>query len=453
MLVVAVGALVLTACSGTRNLLKPEVAVPDRFRHDADTLSSIADMSWRDFYTDSLLQKYIEITLLENRDFLVAAARVDELAELYGIQKLNYAPSVRGIVGETRETNAYYDEKSTVDPEISFKFTLNWELDLWGGLSYARQQAGARYRASVEDRQAMRITLIAEVARAYYNLVALKNELNIVRQTLLTREQALDKTKLRFEGGLTSELPYQQARVEYATAAALVPGLQNRIVLSENALNLLMGRLPGTPLAVNAEALDVETSAILPVGVPSDVLQRRPDLRAAEQSLKAAMAACGVAWSNQFPKLTLGITGGWENDEVKNLLRSPFSYILGNIAGTVFDFGRNRRKYKSSVAAYEQARLKYEQVVMAAFGEVDGAISTYNEMRRTTRLRMELRDAAAKYASLATLQYDGGNISYLDVLDAHRRYFDARTGYRNAVRDEYIAMIALYKALGGGLVP
>lgn len=451
LLLLLVLAVVATGCSGTRNLQKANVDIPVAFRHETDTLSTIADVPWRDFYADTLLQRYIETTLTSNRDLLGAAAKIDELSALYGVQKVGYLPSIRGIVGETRETNDYYGEKSTVDPEISLKFTLNWEVDLWGGLSYARQQAGAKYRGSVEDYRAMQITLIAEVARAYYNLVALKTELNIVRQTLLTREQALSKAKLRFEGGLTSELVYQQARVEYATTAALVPSLQNRIVVSENALNLLMGNLPGTKVQIDSDALELDPGAILPVGVPSQVLQNRPDIRSSEQNLKSALAGCGVAYSNQFPKLTLGITGGWENDEVKNLLRSPFSYILGNIAGTVFDFGRNRRKYKSSVAVYEQARLKYEKNVLTAFGEVDNAISTYQEARKTTRLRRDLRDAAAKYVTLANLQYDSGWISYIDVLDAHRRYFDARTGYTNAVRDEYFAMIALYKALGGGL--
>lgn len=440
----------IVSCSGTRNLQKADIAVPESFAHGADTTASIADISWRDFYTDTLLQQCIERALEANKDLLTAAAKVDELKELYGVQKLNYAPSIRGIIGETRETNDYYGEKSTVDPEISVKATLNWEVDLWGGLSWARRQAGAGYRGSVEQRRAMQITVIAEVAKAYYNLVALKNELNIVRQTLLTREQSLEKTRLRFEGGATSELPYQQSKVEYATTAALVPGLQNRIVLCENALNLLMGNLPGTPVEVTADALDTDPGSILPVGVPSQVLERRPDVRSAEQALKGALAGCGVAYSNQFPKIVIGITGGWENDEIKNIFKSPFSYLLGNITGTIFDFGRNRRKYKSAIAVYEQARLKYEKAVLAAFSEVDGAISNYQEMRRTTRLRLELQEAAAKYVSLANLQYTGGTINYIDVLDAHRRYFDARTSVSNAVRDEYLAMVELYKALGGG---
>lgn len=446
----AFAAILVVSCSGTRNLTKAQLELPASLAEGADTVTSIADRSWRDFYRDTLLQGYIETTLLNNRDLLASAAKIDELAELYGVMKLNYTPRISGIVGETRETNDYYDDKTTIDPEISLKFTLNWEVDLWGGLSYARRQAGAKYKGSVEDYRAMQITLIAEVARAYYNLVALTTELQIVRQTLNTREQALEKAKLRFEGGVTSELIYQQARVEYSTTAALVPSLQNRITLCRNGLNLLMGRLPDSPIEVNTAAFELEPSAYLPVGIPSHVLERRPDIRSAELGLQAAMAACGIAYSNQFPKLVIGITGGWENDEVKNLLRSPFSYILGNITGTIFDFGRKRRQYKSSIAVYEQARFKYEKSVMKAFSEINSAISTFSEMRAAASLRMKLRDAASKYVSLANLLYNGGKTNYIDVLDAHRRYFEARTSYSNAVRDEYLAMIDLYKALGGG---
>lgn len=438
-------------CSGTKNLKKPELQLPSALDSNADTSRTIADIAWRDFYSDTLLQRYIERTLANNKDFLVAGQRIEELAELYGIEQKNLLPTLRGNVGETRETNDYFHDKTTVDPEISFKATLNWEIDLWGGLNAARKKSGAQYMASVEERNAMQIYLIAEVASAYYNLVALENELDIVRQTLLTREQALEKSRLRFEGGLTSELIYQQAKVEYSTTAAMVPNLQNRIVLRQNALNLLMGQLPETPVPVNSKALDVDPGAVLPVGVPSQVLEHRPDIHASEQNLQAALQNCGVVYSNQFPKLTIGITAGFENDDLKHLFQSPFSYLLGNIAGTIFDFGKNKRKYKSSIAAYEQSRLKYEKAVMAAFSEVDGAISTFHEMRRTCQLKKELRDAAAKYVNLANLQYTGGTINYIDVLDAHRRYFDARTGYSNAVRDQYLAMISLYKALGGGL--
>ena len=294
------------------------------------------------------------------------------------------------------------------------------------------------------------MTIIAQTATAYFNLVALQNELNIVKRTMITREESLQKAYLRFQGGMTSEIVYQQAKVELATTAALVPGLTRRIAIAKNALTLLMGRLPEDMWPLTHYTLDENLPERIPLGVPSRLLERRPDVRASEQRLKAALADVGVAYSNQFPKLTIGITGGWENDEVKNLFSSPFSYLLGNITGTVLDFGRNKRRYKASIAAYEQARFKYEKNVLVAFTEVDNAVESYRQLQLTAARRRELRDAALKYVDLANKQYIGGSISYIDVLDASRRYFDAQINYSNAVRDEYLALVELYRALGGG---
>ena len=244
---------------------------------------------------------------------------------------------------------------------------------------------------------------------------------------------------------------YQQAQVEYATTAALIPSLERRIEVARNAITLLMGRFPADWLdGMDIHYFDEDLVLEMPSGVPSALLERRPDLRAAEQRLRAALENCGVAYSNQFPKIRLSLTGGWENDDFAHLFASPFTYLLGNITGTIFDFGRNRRKYKATIAAYEQARLSYEQAVMAAFTEVADAAVTYRSAMSTVNSRRQLRDAAYKYVTLANKQYIGGTINYIDVLDAHRRYFDAQINYSNAVRDRYLAIAALYRALGGG---
>lgn len=451
---IAIGvALTFASCSGTKNLQKPRLDTPAEIVAGYSDSLSISDLQWWQFYTDSTLCYIIRETLQHNRDLLIAAARVEELRQLYGVDKLNYFPTVNGLVGATRETNHYYSGKFVPDSEVDFKATLNWEIDLWGGLSSARKRSGAQFLASVENRRAMEMTLTAEAASAYFNLIALQNELAIVKRTLITREEALEKARLRFEGGLTSEIVYQQARVEYATTAALVPGLERRIELAQNAITLLMGRFPGERFEGTLASLDEDLPARLPVGLPSKLLERRPDLRAGEQKLKAALASCGVAYSNQFPRLRIALTGGWENDQVAHLFESPFSYVLGNIVGTIFDFGRNRRKYKASIAAYEQARLAYERDVIAAFTEANDAAITYRSMQETAARRKELRDAALQYVDLANKQYFGGTINYIDVLDAHRRYFEAQISFSNAVRDEYLALAALYKALGGGWTP
>lgn len=441
---------VLTGCSGTKNLAKPDIDMPETFLPDATDSLSVADMAWWKFYADSTLCYIIGETLEHNRDILIAAARVEELAALYGVDKLNYLPTVNGLIGETRETNDYFGEKHITDPEISVKFTLNWEIDLWGGLSQAQKKSKAQYLASVYDMRAMQMTLAAQAATAYFNLIALENEYNIIKRTLQTRNEALAKAKLRFEGGMTSEIVYQQAVVEYNTTAALVPGIERNITLARNAITLLMGRFPDEMFVQIHGSLDEDLPEDLPIGLPSELLERRPDLRAAEERLKAAMANCGVAYSNQFPKIRIGITAGWENDELSHLFKSPFTYLLGNLVGTIFDFGRNHRKYKASIAAYDQARLAYEKVVMAAFTEVNNAAITYRATRESAQSKRELRDAANKYVYLADKQYAAGQIGYIDVLDAQRRYFDAQVSFSNALRDEYLAIVNLYKALGGG---
>lgn len=440
----------VAACSGSRNLPAPALDLPQSVGQVGGDSLSLAEVDYHVFYTDSLLRSMIDTALAHNRDLAETAARVEELRQLYGVQKLNYLPEISALVGGNNETNDYHGEPSVRDPEYDVKVTLNWELDLWGGLSASRRSARASYLGAVEDRRAMQITIIAETATAYYNLVALQNELIIVRQTLLTRQQALEKTRLRYEGGLTSEIVYQQAKVEYATTAALEPDLERRITLAENALNLLMGRLPGSEIRINADALADELPKSVPAGIPSQLLERRPDIRSSEQALKAALADVDVAYSNQFPRLGISLTGGLENNELNGLLQSPFSYIVGNITGTVFDFGRKKRKYRARIEAYNQARLRYEQAVLAAFSEVDGAITTYNRLQETTRLRTELREAASRYVNLANKQYLGGTINYIDVLDAHRRFFEAQISQSNALRDENLALVALYKALGGG---
>lgn len=450
LLLLAAVAALAASCSGTRNLKSPELDMPAIISAGAHDTLTVADIAWWEFYTDSNMVYIIRETLEHNRDLMGAASRVEQLDQLYGVSKSNFFPKVEVYALGNRETNDYYGENYINDPQLDLKASLSWEADLWGGLNSARKQALANYRASVEDERAMRITLIAEAARAYINLLALDNELAIVRRTLYTREENLKKAKLRFEGGLTPETVYQQAQVEYATTAAMVPQLERNINVQKNAIALLMGRFPSERIARGMIALDEQLPERFPIGLPSTLLQRRPDIRSAEAALKSALAGVGVAYADRFPKLRLNLTGGWENNELAGFFKSPFSYVLGSITGTVLDFGRNKRKYKAAVAAYDQARYKYEQTVLTAFHEVDNALLTYRRIRETTQRRRELREAAQKYAQLAYAQYNMGVINYIDVLDAQRRYFDAQIGLANAVRDEYFAMINLYKTLGGG---
>lgn len=372
------------------------------------------------------------------------------MKERYGIAKADLLPEVGLNVAYSHETNRYNGGHTTKDPEHDLKFPISWEINLWGAMFKARNAGEARFVASLEDYRAMRMSLIAEVATVYFRLLSLENELSIVRQTLNTREESLHQAKLRFEGGLTSETVYQQAKVEYSSAAALIPDLELRVASMRNSLTQLMGQYPGDDFARSTIIFGPDTDKELPTGIPSDLLKRRPDLRAAEQRLKAAMADVGVSYADRFPSFRIGFTPGFENDGLQNFFKSPFTYVIGQITGPVFDFGRRKKKYKAAIALYDQSRYDYEKAVIDAFTEVNTSITAYHKYRENHRVKSELRDAAAKYVQLAWLQYRGGTLNYIDVLDAHRRYFESQIGVNNALLNEYLALINLYKALGGG---
>ena len=315
----------MVSCSAVRHCQAPDVDLPERIAgEDSDSLT-VADVQWWRFYGDSTLCRIIERTLDNNRDMLAAAARVERLRELYRVSRAERLPSVTGTAYGDYETNDYAGEKSSRDPGFGAKVTLSWELDLWGNLRWAKRKGGAEYLASVEDRRAMRMTLVASVAAAYFNLIALDNELSIVRRTLITRSEGLYQVQLRFGGGLTSEMVYQQAKVEYASTAALIPDLERKIKIMENGILLLMGENPDRRVVRGKMNTDAEFADSLPVGLPSGLLQRRPDVRSSEQRLRAAMASAGMAYADRFPRLTFNLTGGLENDALSGFFRSPFS--------------------------------------------------------------------------------------------------------------------------------
>ncbi len=440
----------LLSCSGVRNCKAPELNLPATLAAGATDSTTMADIEWWKFYGDTVLCEIISKTLDNNRNLLAAAANVEKARQAYGFAKADQFPSVGASVLANRETNNYSGEGTTVDPQFDLKANISWEADLWGKYRWAKRRGEALWNASLEDYRAMRMTLIAEAATAYFTLIALDNELAIVRRTLVNRQEAVAKAKLRFEGGLTSELVFRQAQVEYASAAVLVPNLESRIEVTENVLSLLMGDFPHNPVNRNNGEVEMSPWDELPIGLPSTLLTRRPDLRSAELNLKAAMASVGVAYADRFPRLTFNLQGGWENDQLSHFFKSPFSYIAGSLAGPVFDFGRKKAKYKEAEAAYEQARLGYEQTVLTAFKEVDDAVITYRKLRQSTSLKTHAQQAAKKYVDLAEMQYRAGSINYIEVLDAQRRHFDAQIALSNAIRDENIALVRLYKSLGGG---
>lgn len=437
-------AAVCFSCMSGRKYQRPDLRLPEHLA--ADTLAW-EDPGWMQVYSDTLLQNLITSALADNKDMLIAAARITELGHLKRISNAALLPSTGMKVYADRELEDYGGDNFSRSDGFEGKLTVSWEIDLWGNLRWARQKDIAQYLQSVEAQRALQMSLVAGVAQAYFELVALDNELEIVEQTLSTREEGVRQAQLRFEGGLTSETSYQQAQVELASTAALIPELKRLIRAKENEISLLCGRYPG---AVERTDRRLDIPDRLPGGLPSELLLRRPDVLGAEQALMAANASVGIAHTDRFPRLSLTATYGRESDVLSEFLKSPYTLLAGNLAGPLFSFNAKRAKYRAAQAAYEQACRQYEKKVLEVFMEASDAITGFNTIREERELQQNLERAAYEYVRLARLQYINGVINYLDVLDAQRKYFDAQIALSNAVRDERIALVKLYKTMGGG---
>ncbi len=440
--------LFFSSCKIGKNYIRPNLNLPDSLALNQDTLS-LGNQDWWNLYTDSTLQTLITKALDHNKDLLIAASRIKEMAERKRISIANLLPEVRGNLTVERETENHGGDARKDSETFEAQLLLSWELDLWGNLRWGKSVSLAEYLQSIEAQRALRITIISEVAQAYYELVALDTELEIVRQTLKAREEGMRLARIRYEGGLTSETSYRQSQVELARTATLIPDLERKVVLKENDIAFLTGEYPNHIVRSRFNQ-EFDFPNNLPVGMPSQLLERRPDIREAEQKLIAANAKVGVAYTNMFPKISLTGRFGSESKSLSDILKSPYSLIEGALLTPILGWGKHRASYKAQKASYEGQLYNYEKVVLNAFRETENAIVNFNKIKEVYDLRAKLEHSAKVYLDLAQLQYINGVINYLNVLDAQRVYFDAQISLSNTIRDQLIAVVQLYKTLGGG---
>ena len=419
--IVIVAVLMLTAgaCKLGKKYVRPELNLPETLGNDGHDTLSVSAISWDSLYQDTVLQGLIRQTLENNKDVKIAAARLKELSENRKMSKADLFPKINARL--------FYDREYDESPDFAYeaKLEASWEVDLWGRLRWTDQADLSDYLASVEGQRALRLSLVAEVAQAYFELIALDQELAIVKQTLQARQEGVRIAKLRFEGGLTSETSFKQAQLELARTRTLPPDLEKQIRVKENQIALLAGRYPGI-VERGKELEEQQLPATLPVGLPSEF------------------------FTNLFPKLSLTAHYGLESSELSRFLKTPYYYLSAQLLEPLVNMGKNRANLRAKRAAYEQEVYAYEKVVLEAFSEVSNALVVSAKSREIRRARQRLEDAARSTLELATLQYINGIISYLDVLDAQREYFDAQVGLNNAIRDELLATVQLYKVLGGG---
>lgn len=442
-------AAALSGCQLGKHYTRPKLELPETLDSLSVDSSSIGDYPWEQLYTDTTLQGLIRKTLTYNKDMLIAAARIKELAAMKRIDFANLFPQIGAKVYAEKEGENYGGDNYKQSKEFDLKGIATWELDLWGKLRWAKDKSIADFVGSIENQSALKMSLIAQVAQSYFELVALDNELAIVKKTVNARQESLHLVRLRYEGGLIPEIPFRQAQVELARTATLVPDLERKITLKENEISFLTGEYPHR-IKRSVLPEEVMLPGSLPVGLPSSLLERRPDVRKAEQDLTAANAAVGIAFTSLFPSISLTASFGGESAELRDLLKSPHHLLSANLLQPIFAMGKNRAMLKAKKAAYEQATYAYEKTVLNAFKDAYNAISEFSKTKEIYETRLRLEQSSKIALDLAQLQYLNGYIGYIDLLDAQRGYLDAQIALNNAIRDKQLTVVNLYKALGGG---
>lgn len=442
-------AAAFSGCQLGKHYTRPKLELPETLDSLSVDSSSIGDYPWEQLYTDTTLQGLIRKTLTYNKDMLIAAARIKELAAMKRIDFANLFPQIGAKVYAEKEGENYGGDNYKQSNEFDLKGIATWELDLWGKLRWAKDKSIADFVGSIENQSALKMSLIAQVAQSYFELVALDNELAIVKKTVNARQESLHLVRLRYEGGLIPEIPFRQAQVELARTATLVPDLERKITLKENEISFLTGEYPHR-IKRSVLPEEVMLPGSLPVGLPSSLLERRPDVRKAEQDLIAANAAVGVAFTSLFPTISLTASFGGESAELHDLLKSPTHLLSASLLQPIFAMGKNRAMLKAKKAAYEQAVYAYEKTVLNAFKDAYNAISEFSKTKEIYETRLRLEQSSKIALDLAQLQYLNGYIGYIDLLDAQRGYLDAQIALNNAIRDKQLTVVNLYKALGGG---
>jgi len=432
---------------------RPEVDTPRAWRDGTPQSATLAHTAWFAVYQDEALQTLIRAAIDGNLDLRAALARIDEARALAVASGAALSPNVdlSASAGGARSTRARAGGGDRNAETYALGFDLTWELDVFGRVRSQTAAAQARYFGSVEGHRDVTIRLVADVARAYFELRNLDEQLAISQRTLTSRGESVTLAKDRFEGRMTSELDFRQAEGEYFRTKVVTVETQRRIAVTENRLSVLLGRAPHAIARGRAASAQPVPPAV-PAGLPSDLLQRRPDVRLAEQALVAETALVGAARANLYPRIALTGSAGWESDALSDLFTSPSTTgsLIAGLLQPLFNAGRNRSLVEAQCARMRLAMEQYRQTVLEAFREVEDALVDYRRYTEQRGVEDQRVGALRKVRSLAETRYVGGVGTYLDVLDAQRQLFDAELEQARTVTAQLVALTRLYKALGGG---
>jgi multidrug efflux system outer membrane protein len=440
------------------NYKRPTIDTPAAYRVEVKAAADLINSAWWEQFQDPVLNELIKIALAENKDVRIAASRVEEFLGRYGITRSQLFPQVAAQfgAGSQRISSATQPvlppgQSNTFDT-YSLDLGVSWEIDLWGKLRRATEAARADLLSSEQSRQTVILSLTSGVATSYVTLIDLDRQLVIAKSTADSRGEFYRIFKLRFEGGVVSEVELNQARSDYELALSTVPVIEKQIAQQENALSVLLGRNPGPIL--RDRTLDKLVLPLVPADLPSSLLERRPDLRASEQLLIAANARIGVAKAQFFPTISLTAVLGTASSALGNLFKGTsqtWSYG-GTVSQPIFTGGSLISQLLVAEAQQKTALLQYQKSIQTAFQEVNDSLIDQTKTREQLAAQARQVTSLRDYARLARLRYDNGFTSYLEVTDAETKLFNADLQYTQSQGQLFFALINVYKSMGGGWV-
>ena len=452
-----VAVVALAGCSAAPRYERPAVELPAAWKESGPRYAE--DGRWWQVYADASLDSLVQEALRMNADLLVAAARVDEARALLAEQQSFFFPRVDAQASAARQRIS--QRNATSFPGIPTQFSqyraglnVSYEVDLFGRLRAGAAAARAELAASEASREAVRLAVAAQVAKSYYALHSFAQEVTLTRQTLELREQALQLQRKRFQGGVISEYDLRQLEAEAAVVRAQLPPLESQREREEAALAVLLGRTPKAVMESDIKLAPIEEKlvpAVLPSGMPSELLLRRPDLVAAERELAAANARVAVARAQMFPSISLTGLLGSESRQLSDLFTGPAAVwsLAAGITQPIFAGGRLQAQSEAAQARERAALAQYQQAIRSAFGEVRAALIAQARARESFDAETAREDALNQSLRLARLRYDNGVASQLDVIDAERGLLAARIARIEALRNHRAAIADLFRALGG----
>lgn len=444
------------SCAMGPDYSRPDIPSPEEFRMSETEGESIANLPWWELLQDQELQRLIERALIENKNLQEAVARVDEFQARLFVARTDFIPQAEAnlnapVLGRLQGFTA---------PGFATQFsyfgqgTLNWELDIWGRIRRSTEAAKADLMASEENRRAVILSLVSGVAQAYFDLLQFDMQLEIAKRTLLSWEESVTISRARLRQGVSSRLDADQFEAERANAAARVAQLERLMIQKENELSVLLGK---NPITISRGALLTEQviPPEVPAGLPSELLQRRPDILQAEHALAAATARIGATKAARFPRLSITGLLGVASPQLSNLLNAGNEFGVAGLglAGPILNAETLGFEQRAVEAQARQALAQYEQSILVAFQEVEDALVAVRTAGEQRKAQDEQVRALRSALHLANLRYKGGITSYIDVLIAKRNLFEAELALTETHRLHLVSVVQLYKALGGGWSP